>query len=76
MYLPTHSFNIFEACLIMEPNTSECDHSSQAGAELSTQASPALGATQATKFDSNACLCTLQILAVCTALAVEIHCYL
>ena len=32
--------------------------------------------SQATKFDSNACLCTLQILAVCIALAAEIHCYL
>ena len=45
MYLPTHSFNIFEAYLIMELTSSEHDHSSQAGAELSTQASPALGAT-------------------------------
>ena len=44
MYLPTHSFNTFEVCLIVEPTSSECDHSSQAGAELSTQASPALGA--------------------------------
>ena len=42
MYLPTHSFNIFEAYLIMEPTSGERDHSSQAGAELSTQASPAL----------------------------------
>ena len=42
MYLPTHSFNIFEAYLIMEPTSGERDHSSQAGAELSTQASLAL----------------------------------
>ena len=45
MYLTTHSFNIFEAYLIMEPTSSERDHSSQAGAKLSTQASPAFGAT-------------------------------
>ena len=45
MYLPTHSFNIFEAYLVMEPTSSKRDHSSQAGAELSTQASPALCAT-------------------------------
>ena len=43
IYIPTHSFN--EAYLIMEPTSSEHDHSSQAGAELSTQASPALCAT-------------------------------
>ena len=43
IYVPTYS--LFEAYLIMEPTSSESDHSSQAVAELSTQASPGLGAT-------------------------------
>ena len=44
------------------------------GAELSTQASSALCATVSSNQDSNAFLCTLQMLAVCTDLAEEIHC--